>query len=234
MPDGVRRLHVGEVRDGLQHGLDLLIAQPDAESWFRRHDRVPGAGAVQACVQRRRLGDEEVHDGGIELGSPPLPGDLDRGVETARAVKRLDHVGERDQPGGQEDLLAPGPIRDSLAVPALERLLDTVANALGQAEPRRQVVGRGPVVVQHRRRGLAALAQERDAEPGTLRNRSAGAEVTEHEQRLGHRRREIGLAELALKRSVVAEPLRLLIRVDVASHPGNQSRVVDNLPFGLI
>jgi hypothetical protein len=58
--------------------------------------------------------------------------------------------------------------------------------------------------------------------------------VTEHEQRLGHRRREIGPAELDLKRRVVAEPLRLLVRVDVASHPGNQSRVVDNLSFGLI
>jgi len=67
MADGVRRLHVGEVGDGLQRGIDVRLGQPHAQGRFRADDRVPAAGLVQAREQSGRLADEHVHDLRVEL-----------------------------------------------------------------------------------------------------------------------------------------------------------------------
>ena len=131
--------------------------------------------------------------------------------------------------GGREDLVSLEPLGDPVTVPALKRLLHAVADPLGQAELGREGIGGGPVVVQHLLGSLTALAEERDAEPGPLDRRPAGAEVAEHEQRLGRGAREVGVPEIGLQRGVVAEPLRLFVGVDVAADPGDQRRVVDDL-----
>src|SRR6266566_2211341 len=81
----------------------------------------------------------------------------------AWAVEDLDHVGQRDQPGGKEDLLAPGALGDAFAVPALEGLLDAVPDPLGQAQPLAEAIGRQPVVLDHGL-GHPAAGTRRDAE----------------------------------------------------------------------
>jgi len=42
------------------------------------------------------------------------------------------------------------------------------------------------------------------------------------------------MPEIGLQRHVVAEPLRLLVGVDMTSHPGQQGRVVHDLPVSLV
>jgi len=69
---------------------------------------------------------------------------------------------------------------------------------------------------------------------GTLRHGPARAEMAEDEQWPGGGRAEIRVPEVGLERGVVAEPLRLLVGVDVTSHPGQQGRVVHDLPVGLV
>jgi hypothetical protein len=58
--------------------------------------------------------------------------------------------------------------------------------------------------------------------------------MPEDEQRLRGDRAEIGVPEVGLQHHLVAEPLRLLVGVDVAAHPGQQGRVVHDLPVGLV
>ena len=76
-------------------------------------------------------------------------------------VEDLDDVGEVHQPGGHQDLRTAGPVRLALAVPPLERLRHAVADALVEAEPTGQRLGRAPVVVEHRVHGAAATHRGR-------------------------------------------------------------------------
>jgi hypothetical protein len=160
MADGVGRLHVGEVGDRLQRGPELRVGQPHLQRWLRRDDGVPAAGLVEAHEQRRRLGGEDVDHLRVELRPAPLPGDRDRRVGPAGAVEDLDHVGQRDQPGAEEDLLPPRSLGHALTVPALEGLLDAVANPLGQPQPCRQLIGGEPVILQHRFGRPAAVTEK--------------------------------------------------------------------------
>ena len=54
------------------------------------------------------------------------------------------------------------------------------------------------------------------------------------EQRLRRNRAEVGVPEVGLQCHLVAEPLRLLVGVDMAAHPGQQGRVVHDLLVGLV
>jgi len=53
-------------------------------------------------------------------------------------------------------------------------------------------------------------------------------------QRSGDGRGEVHVPEVRLERGVVAEPLRLLVRVHVTADPGQQAGVVDNRAIGLV
>src|SRR6266566_1112045 len=64
--------------------------------------------------------------------------------------------------------------------------------------------------------------------------RPAPAEMPKDEQRLSGDRAEVGVPEVGLQGHLVAEPLRLLVGVDVAAHPGQQGRVVHDLPVGFV
>ena len=130
------------------------------------------------------------------------------------------------QARGDENVCAARSLRHALAVPPLEGLLDAVAHPLRQAELRRQRVRRPPVVLQHRVGGPAPVADEGDSEPGPFRERPVGAEVAQDEQGPVGLGGEVGPAKIGLERGVVAEPLRLLVRVNVAAHPGDERGVV--------
>jgi hypothetical protein len=90
------------------------------------------------------------------------------------------------------------------------------------------------VVSRYRLRCPPAVAQKGGAEPRPFEERFAGTEVPEHEERRRRSRREVDLAEIRLERHVVAEPLRLFVRVDVTAHPGEQRRVVDDCTVLLV
>ena len=142
-------------------------------------DRVPAAGLVQTREHRCGLPGEDVHDLRVELRPAPLPGHRDGRLGAARPVEDLHHVGQRDQPGGEQDLLSPGALGDALAVPALEGLLDAVPDPLGQAQPLPQPVGRQPVVLDHGLGHPAAVTRETSpraarAPPGAGPRRDGG------------------------------------------------------------
>ena len=218
----VRGLHVGEVRDRLQRRVERGAGQPDPERGLGAEHGIPAAGLVQPGEQGRRVAGEDVHDLGVELGAAPLPGHLDRRLRAIGPVEHLDDVRERDQARGDEDVRATRSFRHSLAVPPLEGLLDAVAHPLGEAELRRQRVRSPPVVLQHRVSGPAPVADERDSEPGPFRERPVSTEVAQDEQGPVGLGGEVGPAEVGLQRGVVTEPLRLLVGVDVAAHPGDE------------
>ena len=149
-------------------------------------------------------------------------------------MEDLHHVGQRDQPGREEDLLSPGSLRDALAVPALEGLLDAVPDPLGHAQPFPEPVCRQPVILDHGLGHPAAVTCEGHPEPRALGHGPPGAEMAKDEQRPGGDRAEVGVPEVGLQRRVIAEPLRLLVGVNVASHPGQHGRVVDDFPVGFV
>ncbi len=75
------------------------------------------------------------------------------------------------------------------------------------------------MVLEHRFGGPPALAHERRHHADALTQRQPGAEMTHHEHGARSRIRKVGLAEVALQRRLVAEPLGLLVGVHVAPHP---------------
>jgi hypothetical protein len=90
------------------------------------------------------------------------------------------------------------------------------------------------VVLDHGLGHPAAVTRERRPEPRALRHGLARAEVTEDEQRLRGHRAEIGVPEVGLQRHLVAEPLGLLVGIDVAAYPDQERGVVDDLTVGLV
>jgi hypothetical protein len=90
------------------------------------------------------------------------------------------------------------------------------------------------VIFQHRLRRPAAITKKSNPEPGPLNHGLASAEMAHHEQRPGRGRAEIDTPEVSLERQVVAEPLRLLIGIHVAAHPGEQGCVIHDHTVGLI
>ena len=223
------RLQVDEVADRVECCVELDVGELHAEGWFDRHHRVPAAHGVELVEQVRRHLAEELDELRVELGPAARPGHGDRGVDASDPVEDLDDVGEVHQPGGHQDLRAAGPVRLALAVPALEGLLDAVADALVEAEPPGQRLGRAPVVVEHRVHGAAAITEEGDAEAGPLPQGPARSDVSQDERRALDGLPEIDLADVVLHRLVVTEPFRLLVGVDVARHPRQHRGVVDDL-----
>ena len=63
---------------------------------------------------------ERLHQARIELAAGALAHDRDRAVDAAAAVVDLGDRGDLDQPDRQRQLLAAGPARDPLPVPARE------------------------------------------------------------------------------------------------------------------
>jgi hypothetical protein len=90
------------------------------------------------------------------------------------------------------------------------------------------------VVLDHGLGHPAAVTRERRPEPRALRHGPARTEVPEDEQRLRRDRAEIGVPEVGFQCHLVAEPLGLLVGVDMAAHPGQERGVVDNLAVGLV
>ena len=122
-----------------------------------------------------------------------------------------------------EIVLSAGLAGRALAVPALEGLSQAVPHVLAEAELRRELFGGRPMVVEDAVDVAPAVADERDADPRAVQERTSRAEVLQHEARPGM----VDEREVGLERQIVTEPLRLLVRVDVAAHPREERGVVD-------
>ena len=223
MSEGVRRFQVGEVRDRRKRRVELLIGHDDLELGRLRDHRVPGRRRLDAVEQLLRIPAERVHDRGVELRAAALTGDRDRRRDAARPVVDLDDVGQAHEPRGHRDGVALRLPGSALAVPALERLPQAVLHVPAQAEIRRERFGGHAMVVEDAVGGAAAVAEE--GHPGTsaLEERTPGSDVLQHEA--GSRTVDEG--EVCFERQIVAEPLGLLVGVDVASDPREERGVED-------
>ena len=157
----------------------------------------PRPARRRSCRPRRRTRSTSAGSNWVPRRSP---GHLDRRVDPPRAVEDLDHVGQVDQPRGEQDLLAPGAPAPP-AVPALEGLLDAC----------RAPAGRGRAAPSGRRRPASGCPasprrpggprpKNAGARAAARRDRPAGTEMAQHEQRLGGGAREVDPAEVALQR----------------------------------
>ena len=75
-----------------------------------------------------------------------------------------------------------------------------------------------------------AVAEEGDAEPRAVEERPSRPEVLQHEAGPGM----VDEREVGLEGEIVAEPLRLLVGVDVTSHPREERGVVDRHALRLV
>jgi hypothetical protein len=140
-------------------------------------------------------------------------------------VVDLNDVREAHQPRRQQDVLALGLGRNSLAVPALKRLIQAFTHLVVETEPSRQLVGRRPVIRDHLPGGTSPIADELDAHASPLHQPLAGADMAQDERPRSHPG-HVNVTSLVLERLVVPEPLRLLVSVDVTTDPGDQADVV--------
>ena len=223
MPEGVGRLEVGEVRHGRERRVELLVRQDDLEIGLRCDHGVPRRRRLDVAEQLRRIPAEGVHDRRVELRAAPLAGDRGGGRNTARPMEDLDDVGKAHEPRGDGDVLSADLAGGALAVPALEGLSQAVPHVLAQSELRRELFGGRSMVVQDVLDVAPAVAEEGDTEPRAVQERTSRAEVLQHEPRPG----VVDEREVGFERQIVPEPLRLLVRVDVAAHPCEERGVVD-------
>jgi hypothetical protein len=149
-------------------------------------------------------------------------------------MEDLDHIGKGHQPRSDQDLFTLHALRRAFAIPPLEGLLDAVPHRLGHAELRHEVVRRPPVVLEHGLGVLVAAAEESQPHPRPVEDRLVRRQVPEHEPHTRHCAREVEEADVGLEGQLVAKPLRLLVRVDVAADPSQERRVVHDLAVGLV
>jgi hypothetical protein len=77
------------------------------------------------------------------------------------------------------------------------------------------------------RRGVGPAAPEQlHTQLRAITERQPRAKMVHHEPASGQGAGEIHLAVVGLQRQVVAEPFRLLVRVDMTANPSKQRRVV--------
>ena len=193
----------------------------------------PAGGQVQILEQHRRLSRDEIGQRGVELGTAALAGNAHRPVITRGAVIDLDHVGQGNDPGRQQQVLALRAVRAPFPVPALEGLADRVADLLAQSQAPRERVSGVPVVGKHAVDVTVTARHKTHPHPRPREQRATRAQMARH---VLQRRGPGGVdePEVALKSEVITEPLRLLIGVDMAAHPDNQRGVIKTRTGSLV
>jgi hypothetical protein len=85
VPDGERRLEIGEVPDRLEGVVEALLRDQPAELWLRRDDHVPAALGIEVAQQRRCVGLEQLHQLPVEMGAAALLRHPDGRVDASAA-----------------------------------------------------------------------------------------------------------------------------------------------------
>jgi hypothetical protein len=120
-----------------------------------------------------------------------------------------------------------------MSVPPLIRGGERLQHRLGCAELLAERARHLRVVLAHPVEVAAPRDRELEPDPEAMQGRIAGADEL-HRRRRSAYARHLVLVLDRLQRDVVAEPLRLLVRVGVAADAEEQGRVVDDRSFIVI
>jgi hypothetical protein len=164
---------------------------------------------------------------GVELAAAAPAGELRRRRHATEAVGDLDELGELREPGGDRHVGALDRARPSASVPLLVRSAE-----------RREHLGRQPELLSEGARHRGVLAHhvvhlavagedEVEADAEAMQRRVAGAHQAHARRRGPHAAQLVAVLD-RLDRDVVAEPLRLLVRIGMAADVDEQGRVVDD------
>ncbi len=235
VPHRPRRLQLGELTDRRQRLVDLVLAQlPGQRRLCVDHGR-PARRRVQLLEQLRRSLTEELDKRRVELRAAALTRHTEGRLQTASALEHLDNVGEVHQPRRKRDLLALQLVR-ALPIPALVALPQALPYLVAQPKSGGELIRRAVVVLGQTLDRAPSVAEERDADPCALDQRPPRpADVLQHERgRLPRPAEVIAIVGVPLQRQVVAEPLRLLIRIRMTANPREQTRVVQRPAFAIV
>jgi hypothetical protein len=224
----VRRFHVDQVPIASRATSSASPLDP-VEARLRVDHLAPARRRVETFEQLRGVIAESAREVGVELTAAALLRHGSRAGDPSPVVVDLDDVREGDDPSRQRDVGSLDPVRDALAVPALIGLPQRVAHGGRQTDPARELslkrgVGIEPVV------HLRPTAQRELRDPPQASEAGlARAQPAQQDQdppgRLG-----VGLVGVGLDADVVSEPHRLLVRIGVAVHAVEQTRVVRRDP----
>ena len=139
VPGEPGRLEVGEVAERLQRRVERVAAQPRPRR-LSRDDRLPALllEALEDLGHGRLQARDELR---IKRRSGVAAQQGQRRLQTPLAVLGLEPPGHAEQARGERYLLAGEALRDALAVPARELLLQRLTHRLAQSQPQRKTAG---------------------------------------------------------------------------------------------
>ena len=194
---------------------------------------ITASQVVTASRSRSSVGasaQNDLHQRRVELRAAALAGDRDRRLDAAARGGRPRRRRRGSRAAPRSRISSPFSLgRHALAVPALERLRTGVAHLRAEAERARELVRRAASGSRSSPRAARRPAPM-NATPTRARCQRprARADVPQHERHRGAGRAMSSCVRVGLQRDVVPEPLRLLVGVDVAPDPREQTDVVDD------
>jgi hypothetical protein len=145
----------------------------------------------------------------------------------------LGELGQLRDARRDRDLLALELARPAAPVPLLVRPAQGGADLVGKPELLGQRASHGGVA-RHDVVHLPVTGEgELQADAKAVQRRVAGSDEPHARRRHAHAAQLVAVLD-GLQRDVVAEPLRLLVRVGMAPDVDEQGRVVDDRPLGLV
>ena len=195
-------------------------------------DGVPRIRFVEEIEDLRRVEPKRVDEQRIELCAPSPLGEGECRVDASHPVRHFRELREVYHPGDDRDVVAPHLARPAATVPPFVRAREPVQRIVGKSEFRSQR-SREPRMARNHVAHLApAEDRELESRAEAVKRRRAGTHAAHPVDHL----RDAERLELVLRRlepDVVAEPLRLLVRVGVATDVHQQGCVVDPRPVVL-
>ena len=229
MAQGERRLQVHEVRDGRQRPVELVRRQLHRQGGLGRDHDPPGRGRLQAAEYLLRPGAQQRGQVRVKLLARSPAGHRGGPGHAADPVRHLHELGELGDPGRDRDRAALQRARPAVPVPLLVRRADPGADGAGQLE----LLGQRPrqlgVLGDHPAQLAMPGEGELQPDPEPVQRRVARPDQPHGRQHAAHAAELMGVLA-GLERDVVAEPLRLLVRVGVTAHVDQQGRVVNRHP----
>jgi hypothetical protein len=222
-------LQVHEVRDRGQRAVELRRRQFYRQRGLGRDHRRPGRRGIKPAEDPIRPAAQQLGQRRIELPARPPARQRGRPRHAAHAVRHLHELGELGDPGRDRYRVGLQRARPAVPVPLLVRRADRLPDHIGQPEllgqrPRQPgMLGNHPVELAMPGNG------ELEPDPEPVQRRVAGADQPHGRQRAAHASQLVGVLT-GLERDVIAEPLRLLMRVSVTAHVDQQRGVVNRHP----
>ncbi len=206
------RLEVDEVRDRGQRAVHLGRGQLDREGRLGGDHRLPGGNRVEAGEDLVRVRAQQGRQVRIELPARPCARQRPRRFDAACPVRDLGEFGELGDPGRDRHRLGFQLARPAPSVPVLVRGADRLADAGRQAELLGQCPCQPRVLCDHPVELPVPGHGELKSDPEAVQRRIARPDQPQHRQHPAHTAKLVVVLP-GFQRDVVAEPLRLLMRV---------------------